>query len=39
VGCPVVLDNGKPFCLQGADFPAAIARLRSALALFTAPAP
>jgi hypothetical protein len=34
LGCPVVLDNGKPFCLRGADFPAAMARLRSALALF-----
>jgi hypothetical protein len=34
LGCPVVLDNGKPFCLGGADFPAAMARLRSALALF-----
>jgi hypothetical protein len=33
VGCPVVLDNGKPFGLQGVDFHSVSARLRSALAL------
>ena len=39
LGCPVVLDNGKPFSLQGTDFRAAISRLRSALDLSATSAP
>lgn len=39
LGCPVVLDNGKPFCLLGVDFQPAIARLRSALAITATSAP
>jgi hypothetical protein len=37
--CPVVLENGKPFRLQGTDSRAAISRLRSALALSVTTAP
>jgi len=33
LGCPVALDNGRPFGLLGVDFHAVSARLRSALAL------
>jgi hypothetical protein len=33
LGCPVVLDNGKPFGLHSVDFHAVSTRLRSALAL------
>jgi hypothetical protein len=32
LGCPIVLDNGKPFALEGADPGPAILRLRTALA-------
>jgi hypothetical protein len=39
LGCPVVLDSGKPFSLQGTDSHAAISRLRSALALSVTTAP
>jgi hypothetical protein len=39
LGCPVTLDNGKPFSLQRTDSPAAISRLRSALTLSATSAP
>jgi hypothetical protein len=39
LGCPVVLDNGKPFGLQRTDSRAAISRLRSALDLSATSAP
>jgi hypothetical protein len=39
LGCPVILDNGKPFVLQGSDSNAAISRLRSALTLSATSAP
>jgi hypothetical protein len=39
LGCPVVLDNGKPFSLQGPDSQGAISRLRSALDLSATSAP
>jgi hypothetical protein len=39
LGCPVLLDNGKPFGLQGVDFHAVTTRLRSALALTATSAP
>ena len=32
LGCPVVLDNGKPFVLEGVDPLPAVVRLRAALA-------
>ncbi len=32
LGCPIVLDNGKPFALEGVDPGPAILRLRTALA-------
>jgi hypothetical protein len=39
LGCPVILDNGKPFVLQGSDSNAAISRLRSTLSLSATSAP
>lgn len=39
LGCPVILDNGKPFVLQGSDSDAAISCLRSALTLSAGAAP
>jgi hypothetical protein len=39
LGCPVILDNGKPFVLQGSDSNAAILRFRSSLTLSATSAP
>src|SRR6202049_490149 len=36
LACPVILDNGKPFGLDSADFSAAVEHLRQALGLATA---
>jgi hypothetical protein len=36
LGCPVILDNGKPFGLDSADFSGAVEHLRQALGLATA---
>jgi hypothetical protein len=36
LGCPVILDNGKPFGLDSSDFPRAALHLRQALGLATA---
>src|ERR1700676_3429070 len=36
LGCPVILDNGKPFGLDSSDFSGAVEHLRQALGLATA---
>jgi hypothetical protein len=36
LGCPVILDHGKPFGLDSSDFPRAALHLRQALGLATA---
>jgi hypothetical protein len=36
LGCPVILDNGKPFGLDSSDFSGAVQRLRQAVGLTAA---